>query len=272
MTYRDGVAQLAFVHTDHLGTPKLMTDIEGAVVWRADAEAFGKTREVTDAGYENPLRFPGQYADVESGYFYNYYRDYDPELGRYLESDPIGLAGGVNTFGYVGGRPIFAIDPQGLEGWSNYQAWDHYMNGGGAVTLSESGMQNLIQNSSVTQGVMSRFGDQIGARAFGLATSRGMGTSSFSQGFSNSYEFVGDKFWVGSATLSGDFNGSLTVESSGQYSFEGEAKIQFFDNYHDPYDLTNSFDASYDNGTPYDVTGSWSKKYSGSGDLGYCPK
>ncbi|MCB2795380.1 RHS repeat-associated core domain-containing protein, partial [Listeria monocytogenes] len=57
------------------------------------------------------LRFPGQYYDAESGLHYNYFRDYDPETGRYGESDPIGLSGGVNTYGYVQGAPLNRINP-----------------------------------------------------------------------------------------------------------------------------------------------------------------
>jgi RHS repeat-associated protein len=60
------------------------------------------------------LRFPGQYYQAETGLNYNYYRDYDPLTGRYIESDPVGLTGGINTYAYVAGRPTMATDPQGL--------------------------------------------------------------------------------------------------------------------------------------------------------------
>ncbi|MDM1022278.1 RHS repeat-associated core domain-containing protein [Acinetobacter sp. VNK23] len=61
-----------------------------------------------------PIRHAGQYYDSETGIFYNYFRDYDPITGRYVESDPIGLDGGLNTYGYVGGNPLHLIDPLGL--------------------------------------------------------------------------------------------------------------------------------------------------------------
>ena len=98
---------------DHLGTPQKLIQDNGVVVWAAQHESFGKA-EVTVDIVENPLRFPGQYFDEETGYHYNYFRDYDPGLGRYVQSDPIGLKGGRNTYAYVNENPISSTDPLGL--------------------------------------------------------------------------------------------------------------------------------------------------------------
>ncbi len=69
------------------------------------------------------LRFPGQVADAATATHYNMARDYDPSLGRYLQSDPIGLAGGWNTYGYVGGNPVNRIDPEGLDYMARPDQW-----------------------------------------------------------------------------------------------------------------------------------------------------
>lgn len=69
------------------------------------------------------LRFPGQYYDSETGLSYNYFRDYDPSIGRYIESDPIGLQGGLNTYAYVNGSPLIDIDPQGLTAAAGALGW-----------------------------------------------------------------------------------------------------------------------------------------------------
>ena len=108
-----------YVHTDHLGSPRAITD-GNTVIWRWQSDPFGLTAPDQDPDgdlvpFTYNLRFPGQYYDAETGLHYNYYRTYDPSTGRYLESDPIGLDGGMNTYGYVGGNPLSAIDPYGLD-------------------------------------------------------------------------------------------------------------------------------------------------------------
>lgn len=107
-------------HADHLNTPRLIADSTGATVWRHDnTEPFADS--VPDenpsglGAFQFPLRFPGQYADQETGLRYNDFRDYFPEIGRYVESDPIGLRGGMNTYAYVRGSPLVFADPSGLD-------------------------------------------------------------------------------------------------------------------------------------------------------------
>ena len=102
-----------FVHADHLGTPQKLTDAAGAIAWDGVFAPFGETHAITGTLAQN-LRFPGQYADSESGLSYNWHRYYDPASGRYLQSDPIGLAGGINSYAYVNGNPLRYTDPQGL--------------------------------------------------------------------------------------------------------------------------------------------------------------
>ena len=105
-----------YVHTDQLGTPRKLTDPTGAVVWDASLTPYGLEDSI--AGTETlDSRFPGQWADAESGLNYNYFRDYDPTLGRYIQSDPIGLRGGLNTYAYVGGNPLSRFDLFGLDSY-----------------------------------------------------------------------------------------------------------------------------------------------------------
>ncbi len=110
-------SHIYYYHNSHLGTPEIMTDAAQNIVWQASYTPFGKaTIEVNTI--DNNIRFPGQYYDEESGLHYNYYRYYDPETGRYITSDPIGLGGGLNTYTYVGGNPINRVDPLGLIWWN----------------------------------------------------------------------------------------------------------------------------------------------------------
>ena len=106
---------IAYLHTDHLETPRLATGVSGETLWQWQSSAFGEELP-TENGLTLNLRFPGQYYDAESGLNYNYFRDYDPATGRYVQSDPIGLNGGLNTYAYVGNDPVNMIDFYGLQG------------------------------------------------------------------------------------------------------------------------------------------------------------
>lgn len=103
-----------FIHNDHLGTPQVVTDANQSVVWQADYQPFGEV-DITTNHIDQDARFPGQYIDDATGLHYNYFRDYDPTIGRYIQSDPIGLNAGFNTYGYVGGNPLIYSDPRGLQ-------------------------------------------------------------------------------------------------------------------------------------------------------------
>ena len=110
----DNDAQIYYYHVDHLGAPQAMTDAAGKTVWKGYYDPFGKAT-VRGSRIENNLRLPGQYYDRETGLHYNYFRDYDPGTGRYIEADPIGLEGGINLYLYANAAPTMYSDPLGLK-------------------------------------------------------------------------------------------------------------------------------------------------------------
>jgi len=120
-----GNTRLFHVEPDMLGSPRAVIDpargTNGTVVWRWElaGEAFGNDKPNEDpdgdgTAFVLDMRFPGQQYDSASGLNYNYFRDYEASTGRYVESDPIGLRGGISTFVYANGSPYLWVDPRGL--------------------------------------------------------------------------------------------------------------------------------------------------------------
>ncbi|MBX6594369.1 RHS repeat-associated core domain-containing protein, partial [Pseudomonas syringae group genomosp. 3] len=102
-----------YYHTDQIGTPLEMTDAEGHIVWQAKYAPWGLIKQLVVNEVEQNLRFQGQYFDVETGLHYNTFRYYDPEIGRFITQDPIGLSGGDNLYLYAP-NPYGWVDPWGL--------------------------------------------------------------------------------------------------------------------------------------------------------------
>lgn len=160
------------IHADHLGSPRAITRpaAGNAVVWRwaLEGSAFGQHPAEADVdgdgvSLEFNLRYPGQYYDSVTGWHYNYFRDYEPATGRYVQSDPIGLIGGVSSYLYSFGDPAGYVDAEGLSGSrstsgsggggssSDRRRWDRdYMrNGEGDLNLPPPTNTSDFYNSAV---------------------------------------------------------------------------------------------------------------------------
>ena len=99
---------------DDTGAPEALIDNTGAVAARLPKRGFRFDEDVAAEGVHTPIRFRGQYRDEETGLHYNRHRYYDPDLGRYISPDPIGLDGGMNGFTFAANRPTAAVDVEGL--------------------------------------------------------------------------------------------------------------------------------------------------------------
>jgi RHS repeat-associated protein len=114
-----------FYQNDHLGTPLLIIDQVGNIVWSQKSTVFGETTVNEASTIKNNLRFPGQYFDAETNTHYNFFRDYSPKTGRYRQRDPVGLASGANVYVYPN-NPILDFDPSGLLKYHSTVNWNEY--------------------------------------------------------------------------------------------------------------------------------------------------
>jgi RHS repeat-associated protein len=105
------------IEADHLNTPRQITQATTAntQMWTWFSDPFGTTAATGASGFTYNLRFPGQIYDPQAGLQQNYFREYDPAIGRYVESDPVGLRGGINTYAYSRASPVGNADPSGLQ-------------------------------------------------------------------------------------------------------------------------------------------------------------
>ncbi|EMN5132515.1 RHS repeat protein [Burkholderia contaminans] len=143
------IDSFAWYQCDHLGTPLELTDERGAIVWNAEYSGWGKAREVIceasgAVSHANPIRFLGQHHDAESGLHYNRYRYYDPNVGRYVSKDPLGLLGGYNLYAYVRNAPTMRSDPLGLQDVG-------FFNAPGVQQRASEGMWRMQQGQSPEQ-------------------------------------------------------------------------------------------------------------------------
>ncbi|EFX2909825.1 RHS repeat protein [Shigella flexneri] len=111
---KEGPNRILYFHTDVNGAPEEMTDSDGKIVWETGYQVWGNTIQEKDhGGVEQNLRYQGQYLDRETGLHYNLHRYYDPDVGRFMVTDPIGLRGGLNLYSYAP-NPLKYADPLGL--------------------------------------------------------------------------------------------------------------------------------------------------------------
>jgi RHS repeat-associated protein len=156
--------------TDQLGAPRKTLDPSGgAVIWLWDSkEAYGYQSPNEDPGSTGSVfhlnaRMPGQELDAETGFFHNGFRDYDPASGRYVESDPLGLAAGWNTYAYVGGDPVMRRDPFGLAYYDKTWGLEDYLFGFTFWERQKAGM-----DTSMPQGFVDFVAGAGDTASFGL--------------------------------------------------------------------------------------------------------
>lgn len=270
-----GVGQkLHYVEPDHLGTPRVVIDgARNVAIWKWDitGDAFGDTPPNQDpdgdsAAFVFDMRYPGQRYDSATGLNYNYFRDYDPSTGRYVESDPIGLRGGWSTYNYVGSMPFSLFDRFGLDWtWNDY--FNHYKTGNGRpVTLLEMGLLNDFKASaSIVAAVRSTFDAYKANMRSRLLVACADGKCEEKQTSFRAHEYEADYdvtyvskslLPIGDGTLfnKGECNGAMNCKTK---QMSGHCGLHFYirDQFQDPYDFFDLIKGNTETGVPYQIRG-----------------
>ena len=238
------------VYSDHLDTSRRVAsnNEEAKILWKWESKPFGESKATGDINFN--LRFPRQYFDAETSTHYNINRDYNPVTGRYIQSDPIGVNGGVNGFGYVNEQPLIKIDEEGLK-WSFWKLVNYYQSKN-AMNIPEKGgilaqnFRNWEGNNAYTCAV--RLSNAFNRAGYSNVTYRAWRYTSYST--------LGDKYgkrYLYRAKEMGKhlglFNRKYRIYSLSDLKYKNG--LIYFENYH--------VDIIYSggNGTPYMLGNYW---------------
>ena len=228
---------LYYLHDDRLGTPQVATDSSQNTQWQTSYEPFGQTSSVSGTITQN-LRFPGQYFDVESGWNHNGFRDYVPELGRYIQPDPLGrLGSGNDLFAYVYDNPANLIDPLGLCAAMNHAANNPCGSGGSARQIAfgfggtviapfAGGSAGVSVGANIDWWSSSVFiqGQASGGLGGGAFAGYGL-TGTFSKGAAPTTGFGSASYAEADAGFGPGFTGSVAHDENGCTSYGGSAGV-----------------------------------------------
>ncbi|WP_281423899.1 RHS repeat domain-containing protein [Oceanobacter mangrovi] len=212
--------EIHYYHLDHLGTPQEITNASGELVWTAQYKAYGSLALAPIQQVENNLRFQGQYYDEESGLHYNRFRYYDPECGRFINQDPIGLLGGNNNYLYVP-NPVGWVDPWGLACEEELERKiDGVPDKDGTVLVTRPQKKGKIKEEILFQN--SNDAKNWAAKQLGLSKERIYDDTGKWVGWQND---AGDKVYWGH----GDWGGGLGLSDSPHLNYEiGNKKGHLF--------------------------------------------
>ena len=158
-----------YITADQLDTPRAVSNAAGATVWNwaYQTNAFGEKAPAASGGYVLNLRFAGQYFDAETGTSYNYFRNYESATGRYAQSDPMGLMGGMSTYAYAGNNPLVYTDPTGTTIWHVGIFVAGFDSPIGGVTLGRFQATSDCKDGKIgfAQGTIGSLGSDFGGKA-----------------------------------------------------------------------------------------------------------